>query len=159
MTAEPVRFDTKIAVLLRDDLAPWQELNVTSFLISGVVGAAPEAIGDPYEDADGTRYLALLRQPVLVYAGDAALLTAVHARALARDLVPAVYISEMFSTGHDAANRAAVRAVSRDALDLVGLAVRGPRTAIPTRSSSPRGTARTASRFAASCPVANICEM
>ncbi|SFQ39113.1 Protein of unknown function [Amycolatopsis rubida] len=30
------RFDTKIAVLLRDDLASWQRLNVTAFLVSGV---------------------------------------------------------------------------------------------------------------------------
>ena len=29
------RFDTKIAVLLRHDLAPWQRLNVTAFLVSG----------------------------------------------------------------------------------------------------------------------------
>jgi hypothetical protein len=130
MTDETVRFDTKIAVLLRDGLAPWQELNVTSFLISGIVGAAPEAIGEPYEDADGTRYLALLRQPVLVYAGDAALLAAAHARALARELPTAVYIAEMFATGHDAANRAAVKAVRREDLDLVGLAVRGPRNAV-----------------------------
>ena len=28
----PVRFDTKIAVLLRDDLETWQRLNVTSFV-------------------------------------------------------------------------------------------------------------------------------
>lgn len=26
-------FDTKIKVILRDDLEPWQELNVTAFLI------------------------------------------------------------------------------------------------------------------------------
>ena len=130
MTLEPVRFDTKIAVLLRNDLAPWQELNVTSFLVSGVVATDADLIGEPYEDADGTRYLALLRQPVLIFTGDAALLTAVHARALSRDLVPAVYIAQMFSTGHDAANREAVRAVPRDALDLVGLAVRGPRNAV-----------------------------
>lgn len=29
-------FDTKIAVLLRDDLASWQRLNVTAFLVSGL---------------------------------------------------------------------------------------------------------------------------
>ena len=130
MSSEPVRFDTKIAVLLRDDLAPWQELNVTSFLVSGIVGADRDLIGEPYEDADGTRYLAMLRQPVLVFAGDAELLTTIHARALARDLVPAIYITQMFATGHDADNRAAVREVARDALDLVGLAVRGPRNAV-----------------------------
>lgn len=38
--AEPVRFDTKIAVLLRDDLEVWQRLNVTSFLVSAIDTAA-----------------------------------------------------------------------------------------------------------------------
>lgn len=31
-----MNFDTKIKVILRDDLAPWQALNVTAFLMSGV---------------------------------------------------------------------------------------------------------------------------
>jgi hypothetical protein len=130
MTAEPVRFDTKIAIVLRDDLAPWQELNVTSFLVSGVVGGAPDVIGQPYEDADGTRYLAMIRQPIVVLTGDAATLAAAHAKALARDLAIAVYITEMFTTGSDDDNRAAVRAVARDDLDLVGIALHGPRNAV-----------------------------
>jgi len=130
MATDSVRFDTKIAVLLRDDLAPWQELNVTAFLVSGVVASGTGLIGDPYEDADGTRYLAMLRQPVVVLTGDAAMLAAAHSRALARGLEPAIYIGEMFATGHDAENRAAVRAVARADLDLVGLAIRGPRNAV-----------------------------
>ena len=32
----PVRFDTRVVVALRDDLLPWQELNVTAFLMSGI---------------------------------------------------------------------------------------------------------------------------
>ena len=32
-------FDTKIAIVVRDDLATWQKLNVTAFLTSGVTGA------------------------------------------------------------------------------------------------------------------------
>ena len=39
--SEPVRFDTKIAVLLRDDLEVWQRLNVASFLVSGIGQRAP----------------------------------------------------------------------------------------------------------------------
>ena len=31
------QFDTKVAVVVRDDLATWQRLNVTAFLISGVI--------------------------------------------------------------------------------------------------------------------------
>ena len=48
------RFDTKIAVVLRDDLEVWQRLNVTAFLVSGIGRRAPEVIGEPYADADGT---------------------------------------------------------------------------------------------------------
>ncbi len=50
-------FDTKIAVLLREDLEPWQRLNVTAFLVSGLGTQLPEVVGEPYEDADGTPYL------------------------------------------------------------------------------------------------------
>ena len=46
-------FDTKIAVLVRDDLEPWQRLNVTAFLVSGVTAAHPELVGQPYADGDG----------------------------------------------------------------------------------------------------------
>ena len=122
-------FDTKIAVLVRDDLETWQRLNVTAFLSSGIA-ANPELLGEPYEDADGTRYLPLFRQPVLVFAGGKEVLTAAHERAVRRGLPTAVYTYDMFATGHDEANRAVVRAVPSAQLDLVGLAVHGPRNAV-----------------------------
>lgn len=127
---EPVRFDTKVAVLVRDDLAPWQALNVTAFVVSGVVGAFPDLLGEPYADADGTRYLPLVGQPIVVLTGGLDVLRTVHGRATARAMATAVYTHDMFSTGHDAANRAAVAAVGRDDLDLVGLAVHGARNAV-----------------------------
>ncbi len=127
---EPIRFDTKIAVLVRDDLESWQRLNVTAFLVSGIVAATPQLIGEPYEDADGTPYLPLLRQPVVVLEADAVTVKAAHARALGRDLAMSVYTREMFSTGNDLANRAVVRAVARDELDLVGIAVHGPKNGV-----------------------------
>jgi len=55
------RFDTKIAVLLRDDLLTWQRLNVSAFLVSGLGSTVPEVIGEPYQDADGVRYLPMFR--------------------------------------------------------------------------------------------------
>jgi hypothetical protein len=125
-----VRFDTKIAVLLRDDLPSWQRLNVTAFLVSGITAANPGLIGEPYEDADGTPYLAMLGQPVLVLEGPKEVLTAAHQRALGRDLPLAVFTADLFGTGFDAANRAAVKAVPRDSLDLVGLALHGPRNGV-----------------------------
>ncbi|WP_369137925.1 DUF2000 family protein [Modestobacter versicolor] len=124
------RWATKIAVLLREDLAPWQALNVTSFLVSGVVATGPELVGEPYEDADGTGYLPMIRQPVLVLAGTAELLHTARTRALARDVTPAVFTADLFRTPGDVQNRAAVKAVAGADLDLVGLAVHGPKNAV-----------------------------
>jgi hypothetical protein len=121
-----MRFDTKIAIAVRADLAQWQKLNVTAFLASGIAVAIPDITGKPYEDAAGNRYLELFRQPVLIYAGED--LGAVHQRALARDLPTAIYTMEMFGTGNDDDNRAVVLAAA--GLDLAGLAVYGPRNAI-----------------------------
>jgi hypothetical protein len=125
-----MRFDTKIGIVVREDLAGWQQLNVTAFLASAVAGGRPETIGDRYQDASGNDYLPMFRQPVLVYGASAAELTGTHRRALDRQLDVAVYIEEMFKTGHDADNRAAVRAVDAADLDLVGLAVYGPKNAL-----------------------------
>jgi hypothetical protein len=127
---EPIRFDTKIAVLLRADLEPWQRLNVTSFLVSGLGTQIPEVIGEPYEDADGVPYLPMFRQPVLVFEATKETLTTAHARALSRALPRSVFTSDLFATGNDRDNRAAVRAVPTAELDLVGLAVHGPKNAV-----------------------------
>ncbi|MGY1832957.1 DUF2000 family protein [Geodermatophilus sp. SYSU D01180] len=121
---------TKIAVLLREGLLPWQELNVTAFLASAVAAAVPELVGRPYEDADGTRYLAMFRQPVLVLTGPGELLARARTRALERGLPTSLFTADLFATGGDAENRAAVRAVAGADLDLVGIAVHGPRNAV-----------------------------
>ena len=120
-------FDTKVAVVVRDDLEVWQRINVASFLISGVTAAAgPEAIGEPYLDGDDNAYLPLLVQPVLVFETTEGKLQTVRDRAERRGVPIALYTHAMFSTGHDAANRAAVRAVPTAALDIVGVALRAP---------------------------------
>ena len=124
------RWATKIAVLLRSDLAPWQALNVTAFLVSGITATGPELVGEPYEDADGTGYLPMLRQPVLVLEGTADLLGTARTRALDRGPRPAVFTADLFATPGDVQNRAAVRAVAGPELDLVGLAVHGPKNAV-----------------------------
>lgn len=125
-----MRFDTKIAVIVREDLADWQKLNVTAFLASGIAHASDEVMGEPYLDGSDNRYLSLLREPVLCFAADTEGLATTHRRALARGLSIAVYTDEMFATGNDADNRAAVRAVEADKLTLAGLALYGPRNAV-----------------------------
>lgn len=125
-----MRFETKIAVVVRDDLAAWQKLNVTAFLCSGLAHATPEIIGKPYQDASGNEYLPLFREPVLVYAADAEGLARLHAKALSRGLAAAVYTEQMFTTGNDEDNRASVAAVQAEDLALVGLGVYGPRNSV-----------------------------
>jgi hypothetical protein len=121
------QFDTKAAVVVRDDLPTWQRLNVTAFLMSGLTAqAGPDAIGEDYLDADGRRYLPLLVQPVLVFEAGAGKLQTVRERAERREVSVAIYTREMFSTGNDEDNRAAVRAVATSDLDLVGIGLRAP---------------------------------
>jgi len=125
-----MQFDTKIAVVVRTDLEPWQKLNVASFLCGGIAAAFPECIGAPYEDGSATRYLALIGQPILIYGAERAALTRALERALARNVTPALYTEDMFTTTHDEANRAAVKAVIRADLNLVGIAMRANRKVI-----------------------------
>jgi hypothetical protein len=125
-----MQFDTKIAVVIRTDLQAWQKLNVAAFLTSGIAAAFPECIGEPYEDASGTKYHALIGQPILIYGADGPALTRALDRALTRSVKPAVYTEDMFKTTHDAANREAVRVIARADLNLVGLAMRAERKVI-----------------------------
>jgi hypothetical protein len=104
-----MRFDTKIAIAVREDLRTWQKLNVTAFLASGLAAGTGGVMGKPYEDGDGNAYLELFRQPVVVYAATAEQLSAGHRRALVRGLAMAVYTEDMFTTDNDEDNRAVVR--------------------------------------------------
>ena len=124
-----MQFDTKVALVIRSDLETWQKLNVAAFLASGIAAAFPECVGEPYGDRSGTRYHALIGQPILIYGADRPALSRALERALARDVKPAVYTEDMFKTTHDEANRAAVQAVIRADLNLVGLAFRAARKA------------------------------
>jgi len=125
-----MRYGTKIALVVRDDLATWQKLNVASFLAGGLVGASPELAGEPYQDASGRFYGPLIRQPVLIFAASAAELTNVLQRAQQRGVRPHLYTTELFATGNDVDNRAAVAAVTTGALDLVGLGLHAERKEI-----------------------------
>jgi hypothetical protein len=122
-----VQFETKIAVVVREDLAVWQKINVAAFLVSGIAGTAPDTVGEPYVDGSGEKYLPMFRQPVLVYGADAAAIRRAFERARARDIELAIYTAELFVTGHDEANRAEVAAVPTEELDLVGIAIRAER--------------------------------
>ncbi|AOO84653.1 DUF2000 family protein [Bosea vaviloviae] len=122
-----MRYDTKIAIAVREDLATWQKLNVAGFLAGGLVGAYPELKGEDYNDASGRFYGPLIRQPVLIFAATSEQLTSMLQRAQQRGVRPHLYTQELFATGNDSDNRAAVAAIATAALDLVGLAIHAER--------------------------------
>lgn len=122
-SAEPAM---KIAVVLRGDLEPWQRLNVTAFTISGVA-ATQGAVGGPYLDASGNRYLPMFKDPVLVFGASAEEMARTLGRARGRNIAFSIFTRDIFGTFNDIDNRAAVAAVACDALDVVGLALRAER--------------------------------
>lgn len=123
-------FDTKIAIIVREDLATWQKLNVTAFLMSGITGANPEIIGEPYRDKDGRMHLAMSVQPVIVLSAPANVMTNIRNRAHDRGVPSVAYIEDMFATGHDAANRAVFAEHGADEANTVGLALRADKKTV-----------------------------
>ena len=122
-----MEFTTKIAIVVAEDLAVWQKLNVVAFLTSGVINEAEGIIGELYEDGAGKQYSALCIQPMVVLKAKREKLSTFLGRADRRGVKTAVYIEDMFATGHDAANRDTVRQYDTADLPLVGLAIRADR--------------------------------
>lgn len=120
-------FDTKIVIILRDDLKAWQELNVTAFLATGIAGAAPSLIGEAYRDRAGNVYNPMSIQPMVVLSADAATMARAHRKCLELDIRASAYVEEMFATGHDAANRAVFAEFAPEDAKLVGIAFRAPK--------------------------------
>ena len=117
-------FDTKIAIVLRNNLQSWQKLNVTAFLSTGIAGQFPDIIGKPYSDRAGNLYNALSIQPMIVLSADDETIATIHRRSLERGVTPSIFIEEMFSTGHDAANRAVFSEFTPEDAKVVGIALR-----------------------------------
>jgi hypothetical protein len=81
-------------------------------------------LGAPYEDAAGHIYNALVIQPMIVLSADAGTIKTIYQRAMERGAPLSLYIEDMFSTGHDAANRAALKQYRPEGMNVVGLALR-----------------------------------
>src|SRR6202044_1051545 len=88
-------FDTKISIVVREDLPTWQKLNVVAFLMSGGGGATPGLIGEPYEDAAGNRYNPLMIQPSIVLSASRETLKTIYGRAMERRVRFSLYIEDM----------------------------------------------------------------
>ena len=116
-------FETKFVVVVREDLAVWQKLNVTAFLATGIAAAKPEIIGENYRDAAGNVYHSMSVQPVIVLSAKTEVLRKIHERAIQRSVRTSLYIEEMFATGHDNANRAVFSEFAPEDAKIAGLAL------------------------------------
>lgn len=119
-----MEFDTKIKIVLRNDLEAWQELNVTAFLMSGIAGTQ-NIIGQPYVDKDQVQYLPMSQQPIMIHSATGEQMKELLQKALAKDVVITIYTEELFKTYNDEDNRAMVANFKTEELNLVGIGVRG----------------------------------
>lgn len=124
-----MNFDTRIAVVVRTDLLMWQKLNVTAFTVSGIAGL-PDVLGEDYVDGSDKRYLPMIKQPITIFSANHEQIRSVYQQAISREVQFSIYTEELFATPHDEANRAAVRAVPSEDLNLVGIALRGKKKAM-----------------------------
>ena len=119
-----MEFDTKIKIVLRNDLEAWQELNITAFLISGIAGTQ-NIIGQPYKDADGVEYLPMSQQPIMIHSASGEQMKELLKKALTKDVVITIFTEELFKTYNDEDNREMVSRFKTDDLNLVGIGIRG----------------------------------
>jgi len=120
-----MKFDTKIKIVLWEGLKPWQALNVTAFLMSGIAGTQ-EIIGKPYVDAEGHQYLPMSQQPVMIHgATKEHLQELIQKCLLSEELAVSIYPEALFDTFDDEANRASVARCQAQNLNLVGIGLRG----------------------------------
>lgn len=122
-------FETKLVVILRNDLEAWQKLNVTAFLMSGI-GGTQNIIGEPYKDASGVEYLPMSQQPIIVFASNSENMREILKKSLDKEVKTAIYIEELFTTYNDTDNRNKVSQFTTDELNLVGIAMIGKKNHI-----------------------------
>lgn len=118
-----MQFDSKFVIVVADDLPVWQKLNVVSFLAGGVTSTPGVKTGEQYLDGSDNEYLPLCIQPTIVLKAQRSKFTTFIQRANREGVETAIFIEDMFSTGHDEANRSSVRNYGTESLPLVGIAM------------------------------------
>lgn len=117
----------RIAIVLRPDMPAWQALNVAAFLASGIAADAPDVLGEPYRDGSGRAYCRLFNRPVVVFQAPSTRLRGLVVDAHDADVTLSVFSEGMSRTANDADNRGTIAGVATSELDLLGVALFGPR--------------------------------
>jgi hypothetical protein len=107
-------YDKKVAIVIKDDLLPWQKLNVVSFLAGSIAIEFPETHGEKFITADHEEYL-----------DNAEKLQRAFRRAKDRELAIGIYTRQLFDTRSGEENVLEVAKHTADNLDLVGIIVYG----------------------------------
>lgn len=122
-------YDTKIAIVVRNDLQPWQKLNVTAFLMSGI-SATQDIVGEPYIDKDGKKYLPMSKQPILIFAANREEIREVFEKTQKKEIEMSIYTEELFNSCSDEDSRAQIVTFKTDKLNIVGIGIRGKRNPV-----------------------------
>jgi hypothetical protein len=121
---KPSQFSTKIAIILEKGLLQWQELNVTAFLASAIASRFPETLGPEFTDASKQTYLAIFRQPVLIFQATTGELKKTYRLGREQNLYIGIYTRPIFQTQGDE-NVKVIAEVTEEKQDLVGIILYG----------------------------------
>lgn len=119
-------YDKKIAIVILDDLLPWQKLNVVSFLAGSIAIEFPEIHGKDFVTADSVRFLPFIKNPTLIYKADSIeKLRRAFLRSKDRELAIGIYTKPLFDTRSGEENVIEISKHTIDDLDLAGIIVYG----------------------------------
>lgn len=119
-------YDHKIAIVVRNDLASWQKLNMAAFLASAVAIQFSETHGKSFINASGSTYLPFIKHPVLIYKADSAeQLKRAFTRAKERGLHIGIYTDPLFGTKDEEGNHIEIGKYSDDSQTLAGIVLYG----------------------------------
>jgi hypothetical protein len=119
-------YDKKVAIVLENDLLPWQKLNVVSFLAGSIAIQFPDTHGGEFITSDGAHFLPFIKHPVLIYKADTKeKLQRAFARARERELAIGIYTRPLFNTRSGEENVNEIARCKLNELDLVGIIVYG----------------------------------
>jgi hypothetical protein len=121
-----MEYENKIAIILKNDLANWQKLNVTAFLASSIAIQFPETHGSSFVNASNSQFLPFIKQPILIYKADTdAEIKKVYNKAKEKSLHIGIYTEPLFSTKSAEENYIEIAKYTDETQVLIGIIIYG----------------------------------